>query len=71
MIMDFMNTFTSEGGKRVVERLSLFCNENDPTFVDQNATGTAYKEGQRSVILHIRKMLAKNPNVVKQEKARS
>ena len=69
--MDFMNAFTTEGGKRVVGRLSILCNENEPTFVDQNPTGTAYKEGQRSVILHIRKMLAKNPNVVRQEKARS
>ncbi len=71
LIMDAQNTFTSEGGKRVLERLSILCNENEPTFVDQNPNGTAYKEGQRSVILHIRKLLAKDPNVVKQEKARS
>lgn len=71
LIMDFLNTFTSEGGRRVLDRLSKLCNENDPTYVDDNAMGTAYKEGQRSVILHIRNMLAKDPNIVKQETARS
>lgn len=67
--MDFQNTFTSEGGKRVLGRLSEFCNENKPTYVDQNSMGTIYKEGQRSVILHIRYMLNKDPNAVKQEEA--
>ena len=71
LIMDFQSTFTSEGGKRVLERLSVLCNENEPTYVDNNALGTAYKEGQRSIILHIGKMLAKNPNIVKQTEARS
>jgi hypothetical protein len=69
--MDFLNTFTSEGGKRVLERLSDLCNENEPTYVDNNALGTAYKEGQRSVILHINKMLSKDPHKEKQERARS
>lgn len=71
LVMDFLNTFGSEGGKRVLERLSKLCNENEPTYVDGNTHGTAYKEGQRSVILHIRKMLAKNPNEKKQQVARS
>ena len=71
LVMDFQNALTSEGGKRVLKRLSELCNENEPTYVDNNALGTAYKEGQRSVILHINKMLAKNPNLERQEKARS
>lgn len=69
LVMDFLNAFTSEGGKRVLERISVLCNETEPTYVDSNALGTAYKEGQRSVILHIRKMLNKDPNKQKQEKA--
>lgn len=71
LVMDFLNAFSSEGGKRVLERISVLCNENEPTYVDNNALGTVYKEGQRSVILHIRKMLAKDPNKEKQEKVRS
>ena len=71
LVMDFLSAFTSEGGKRVVERLSKLCNENEPTYVDGNTHGSAYKEGQRSVILHIRRMLAKNPHEEKQEVARS
>lgn len=71
LIMDFLNAFASESGKRVLKRLSKLCKENEPTYVDGNTHGSAYKEGQRSVILHIRKMLAKNPHEEKQEIARS
>ena len=71
LIRDFHGTFATEEGKRVVERLSNLCNENEPTYVDGNAMGTAYKEGQRSIILHIRKMLKKKPGEKKQEQARS
>lgn len=71
LVMDFLNAFTSEGGKRVLERISVLCNENEPTYVDNNALGSAYKEGQRSIILHIRKMLSKDPNKEKQTEARS
>ena len=60
--------FDTEDGKIVLERLSKLCNENEPCYVDGNSMGTAYKEGQRSVILHIRKMLAKNINEEKQSK---
>jgi len=59
-IIDFKMTFDSEHGKRVLERLSILCHENRPTFVDHNALGSAYKEGARSVILHIRSMLSKD-----------
>lgn len=69
--MDFQNTFTSEGGKRVLERLSELCNENEPTYVDGNTHGTTYKEGQRSVILHINIMLKKDPYKERQTEARS
>jgi len=67
--MDFQSTFATEGGKRVLKRLSDLCNEKKPTYVDGNTHGTAYKEGQRSIILHIRSMLAKDPHEERQEKA--
>jgi hypothetical protein len=63
-------TFDTDSGKAFLKRLSQLCNETTPTFVDQNPTGTAYKEGQRSVILYIRTMLDKNVNESKQEKAK-
>jgi len=57
MAMAFKATFAPECGLKVLERLSALCNENSPTYVDGNTHGSAYKEGQRSIILHIRRML--------------
>ena len=69
-IIDYSTTFGSESGKRVLDRLSLLCNENEPTYVDGNSMGTAYKEGQRSIILHLRKMLGKSPDKKRQSIAK-
>lgn len=44
------------------------CNENEPTYVDQNPNGSSYKEGQRSIILGIRNIMNKTFEQ-KQEKA--
>ena len=46
------------------------CNENVPTYVDQNPNGTAYKEGQRSIILGIRNKLNKTFNQLEQKEAK-
>jgi len=69
LITNFKTTFAGNDGKSVLKRLSELCHENGPTYVDGNAQGTAYKEGQRSVMLHIRMMLAKDPSVKRQTKA--
>ena len=61
--------FASPDGKLVLKKISQMCNENEPTYVDQNANGTAYKEGQRSIILGIRRMLNKTFNEPVQERA--
>lgn len=58
IIMDYKNTFTSEGGKRVLENLAFECYENSVTFIDKNALGSAFNEGKRYVILHIKRILA-------------
>jgi hypothetical protein len=50
-------TFDTDSGKRFLEVLSGMCNENKPTYIDGNPNGSAYKEGQRSIILGIRNML--------------
>ena len=60
-IIDWKATFGSEHGARTLERISKLCKENRPTYVDQNALGTAYNEGARSIILHIRSQLNKDP----------
>lgn len=61
LIIDYKETFGGIHGERVLERLSKFCNENEPCIVRHDALGTAYNEGARSVILHIRKMLNRSP----------
>ena len=55
----FQNLFGSEAGKEVLKKLSEMCNENKPTYVDGNPNGSAYREGQRSIILGIRNQLNK------------
>jgi len=59
----------SENGKFFLKLLSEMCNENRPTYVDGNPNGTAYREGQRSIILGIRAQLNKTFNEPKQEKS--
>jgi hypothetical protein len=70
LLRDFRECFATEGGKRVLERLSKLCRENEPSFVDRNTHYTAYNEGKRCVILHIRKMLAKDPYQERQTTAK-
>lgn len=64
----FQSLFLSSDGKEVLKELSKMCNENEPTYVDQNPNGSSYKEGQRSIILGIRNIMNKTFEQ-KQEKA--
>ncbi len=60
----------SQSAELVLRKLSEMCKENEPTYVDQNPNGTAYREGQRSIILGIRKMLNKDLKQERQGKAK-
>lgn len=66
LIRDFQGTFGTPEGKRVLDELSKECFEGRNTFVLNNPDGTAFNEGKRYVILYIRDMLTKDPNVVRQ-----
>lgn len=66
LIRDFQGAFDAPEGKRVLENLSKECLETVSTFVLGNQHGTAFNEGKRYVILYIRGMLAKDPNIVRQ-----
>ena len=61
--------FESPNGKLVLKEISKMCNEHEPTYVDHNPNGTAYKEGQRSIIIGIRKIMNKTFNQEIQTKA--
>ena len=71
IVRDFKEVFDGDNGKRVLGRLSKMCHEHKGTYVDQNPTGSAYREGQRSVILHIRAMLNKDLKESKQKEAKN
>jgi hypothetical protein len=68
LIMDFQSTFATESGKRVLENLSKECYENAVTFVRSDSYGSAFNEGKRYVMLHIRRILSLDPYKEKQAK---
>ena len=59
LALTFQGIFESNDGKLVLSKLSKMCKEHEPTYVDQNPNGTAYREGQRSIIIGIRKLMSK------------
>ena len=61
-ILDFRGTFATEEGERVLKNLSGVCYENKVTFVDNDALGSAFNEGKRFAILHIRRLMEMDPN---------
>jgi hypothetical protein len=62
LVMDFKEVFGGPHGERVLARLSDIGFENKVTFVDNDPTGTAFNEGKRFMLLHIRRMMAADPN---------
>lgn len=70
LLMDFHNAFDNDGGKRVLANLSFECNEESLSFVRNDPYSTAYNEGKRYVILHIRRVLATDPNKERQTEAK-
>ena len=66
LIRDFQGTFNTPEGKSVLEKLSDECFETKNTFMPNSQYGTAFNEGKRYVILIIRAMLAKDPNIERQ-----
>lgn len=74
LIIDYQKTFNSEEGKRVLTDLRRRC----PFLTDSIAVTSGidtnklvYNEGQRSVLLHIYKMLRRDPNAEAPSKVKS
>lgn len=57
LVKDYMNTFASPEGKKVLEHLSQYCAENRTCHAQGDPYQTAYNEGVRAVILLIRRMV--------------
>ena len=62
LILDFKGTFATEEGQRVLDELSYECHENELTYIRNDPNATAFNEGKRFVILHIRSRMATDPN---------
>lgn len=76
LIMDFQNTFTSEGGKRVLEALKKRANSEVVVMpLDNNGRvdicQVMQNNGMRAIVTYIEGMLAKDPHKEKQTEARS
>ena len=65
--MDFLDTFSSEGDKRVLNFLSRFCLEHQSTFVEGSGRKSDFNDGARSVILEIRYWLEMDISKLKLE----
>ena len=50
---DVLDTFTSEAGKRVLDRLIAGNGMNSPTFCPGDPYASAFAEGKRAVVLEI------------------
>ena len=50
--------FNTPEGQLVLDDLALQCYEGAVTFVDNNPYGSAFNEGKRFVLIHIRRMIA-------------
>lgn len=55
----FRKTFTGENGKKVLDQLKSLYYYDRPTFVSGiSAEELSYREGQRSIVLYINRMLS-------------
>jgi len=59
LMADYRATFSTAAGKRVLEDLSIRCFVKTPTFKDFDTNAMVYREGRRSVFLHIQTMMRK------------
>ena len=57
--INYKTTFGSESGKKCLKILKKRCSFNTTTFVQGDSHDTAFREGQRSVVLFINNMLNK------------
>ena len=59
LTIDYKQTFGSESGEKVLEDLKKRCSFNTTTFVQGDSHDTAFREGQRAVVVFINNMLNK------------
>ena len=63
----YHQVFASDAGIMVLKDLEVKCGWNECAFDPSSSHVTAFNEGQRNVILHIRRMLAIKPDSLPRE----
>lgn len=53
----YRRALAGETGRLVLDDLARLCHAGDTTFVEGDAVTTAFREGQRAVLLHVAAML--------------
>jgi len=71
LVQDFKETFASPHGLRVLKHMAKIWRATESTFVDQNPTGTAYREGLRGAYIYIVKQISKDLGKKKQRTAKN
>ena len=59
LTINYKQTFTSESGVKVLDDLKKRCSYETTSFVQGDSHDSAFREGQRSVVLFINNMLNK------------
>ena len=68
-ILDYQKAFLSEDGEKVLADLSRVCFENRTTFFGDSERMSAFTEGKRWVMLHIRALVTADPDKPEPAKA--
>lgn len=53
----YRRAFAGESGRLLLADLAQLCHAGETTFVEGDAVTTAFREGQRAVLLHVAAML--------------
>ena len=69
-IAAFKSLFAQKQAELVLKNLSKECYEDEMTFVKGDPSGSAFNNGKRYVILHIRRMINKEVEEQRQGKAK-
>lgn len=65
-ILDYKATFGTEQGKRVLDDLMGFCHMLHTSYIPERPIETAYREGERNVLLRILSMMETDMERLKQ-----
>jgi hypothetical protein len=69
LILAAKRVAASEDGQVLLAHLSAWCLENQPTYAPDDTHHTAYNEGARGVMIHIRSLVAADLDEPKAEEA--